>query len=74
MCLQVVDAGNGEVALWNQQHHRFMRMWDNGKMDGSDWKGKDELPGDWTWERSAAVGGRKAALWAWTSLRKRLSL
>ena len=32
-----------------------MRLRDNGNMDGSGHKGKDELPSGWTWERFAVV-------------------
>jgi len=62
----IVDAGNGEIALWCAVHNRFVRMWDNGKMDGSDWKGMNELPGDWTWERFVEVdaGYGQIALWS----------
>ena len=37
-------------------HRRFVRMKDDGWFDGgAGEKGKDELPGDWTWERSPAA-------------------
>ena len=36
-------------------HNKFMRLRDDGNMDGAGPKGKDELPSDWTWERFAVV-------------------
>jgi hypothetical protein len=52
---ELVDAGNGEIALWSKIHNRFMRMNANGMMDGSGTKAKDQLPSDWTWERFTVV-------------------
>merc|ERR1719379_2605715 len=53
---KVVDGGNGQWALWNPIHNRYMRLHSDGNMDGSGHKGPDELPkivikeadtGDW---------------------------
>ena len=41
----------GTYALHSGVHNRFIRMNGNGNMDWSDPRGKNELPGDWTWER-----------------------
>ncbi len=55
---QVVDAGNGEIALHNEVHNRFVRM--NGhKLDTSPVKGAHELPAGWSWERFKAVMGSR---------------
>jgi len=67
----VVDAGNGEVALWCGQHSRFMRMRDNGHMDGSDWKGVNELPADWTWERFVEVDAGYGQIGLWSPAHNR---
>ena len=45
-----------------KHHNRFMRLLDNGNMDGSHHCGKDELPSGWTWERFAVVVGAAAPL------------
>merc|ERR1719352_1856476 len=45
------------VAMHSKIHNRFVRMHENGNMDASDKKGKDELPGGWTWERFTPVDG-----------------
>ena len=60
----VVDAGNGEVALHNALHNRFIRVWEGaveahgGPMDA------DKLPGGWESERFTIVdaGNGKWAL------------
>jgi hypothetical protein len=54
------------VAFHSKIHDRFVRMNGNGNMDGSDHKGMDELPPDWTWERFKVVdaGNDEIALWS----------
>ncbi|CAE7037123.1 unnamed protein product [Symbiodinium sp. CCMP2592] len=50
----VVDAGNGEIALHNTFHNRFVRMSSTG-MDTSGFGAADELPADSIWERFTVV-------------------
>ena len=41
---KVVDAGNGQWALWNPIHNRYMRLHSDGNMDGSGHKGPRHCP------------------------------
>ncbi|CAE7388839.1 unnamed protein product, partial [Symbiodinium microadriaticum] len=52
----VVDAGNGEIALHNTFHNRFVRMNQEG-MDASDLKAAADLLPEWSWERFTVVYG-----------------
>eukprot|EP00439_Symbiodinium_sp_Y106_P072900 s810_g13.t1 len=52
----VVDAGNGEIALHNTWHNRFVRMNTDG-MDASAVKAASDLPAGWSWERFTVVYG-----------------
>ena len=55
---EVVDAGAGQIALYNPRHGRFARMNSNGNMDSSPRVGRDALTArfpHWTWERFEGV-------------------
>jgi len=67
----VVDAGNGEIALWSEIHGKYIRMHENGNMDASGSKGKDELPSDWTWERFKVVDGGNGQWALWNPIHNR---
>ena len=41
---KVVDGGNGQWALWNPIHNRYMRLHSDGNMDGSGHKGPRHCP------------------------------
>merc|ERR1719409_2066492 len=51
----VVNAGNGQIALHNKVHNRFIRMRNNGRMDASARRAASQLPRGWTWERLTVV-------------------
>ena len=52
----VVDAGNGQVAFHSPSHNRFLRLNNNGKLDGNGGeKGAHELPEWWDSERFTVV-------------------
>lgn len=51
----VVDAGKGEIALYNTIHGRFMRMNKNGKVDSSPPVPIQKLHSAWNWERFRPV-------------------
>jgi hypothetical protein len=56
-CFLVVDAGNSEVALYNCQHRRFIRLHDSdvdAKGEGGEREAHD-LPAYWTAERFAVI-------------------
>lgn len=65
----VVDAGGGEVALYNSFHRRFLRMWENKgnwQVDGDAGKvAINDLGKQWLFERwrFVDVGRGKVALW-----------
>ncbi|CAE7746647.1 unnamed protein product [Symbiodinium sp. CCMP2456] len=56
---QVVDAGNGEVALHNAHWNRFVKLWHgdgiNSDVSASDPKNASDLPANWLWERFQVV-------------------
>jgi hypothetical protein len=55
---EVVDAGNGEIALYNKAHNRFVRMPAGDKLDKSPDPGKSgKLKDGWNWERFKVVDG-----------------
>lgn len=53
----VVDAGQGTLAFYNQNHRRFLRMSDSKSIDASPRKDMDatKLPADWMRERWKVV-------------------
>ena len=51
----VVDAGNGQIALHNRSHNRFLRGTDTGDVDGSSPCDAFALPREWAWERWSVV-------------------
>ena len=52
---QVVDAGNGLIALYNPTHKRFVRMPTGANMDKSGVRADGTLPSGWTWEKFKIV-------------------
>lgn len=55
---EVVDGGQGQVALYSNAHWRFVQMTASGEMRWSLWWiafFKQFLPADWSWERFEAV-------------------
>jgi len=61
----------GTYALHSGVHNRFIRMNGNGNMDWSDPRGKNELPGDWTWERFKIVDGQDGSIALWCPIHGR---
>lgn len=51
---QVVEQGDGVVALYNPRVRRFLRMTNKGVCDGSV-AASATLPSAWTWERFRVV-------------------
>ena len=60
---QVVDAGYGEIALYNPHYGRYVGLMEDGTVISSEQK--HELPADWTWARFAVLplGNGKIALY-----------
>ncbi|CAE7797201.1 unnamed protein product [Symbiodinium sp. CCMP2592] len=50
---RVVDAGNGEIALYSPWYGRYVGLKDDGAVIVSD--KADQLPADWTWARFAVM-------------------
>ncbi|CAE7778229.1 unnamed protein product [Symbiodinium sp. CCMP2592] len=44
-----------EIALWQPDHNRFLRVNDKGGCDRSSKKSPQDLPHDWSWERFTVV-------------------
>merc|ERR1719428_2214905 len=51
----VVNAGNGQIALHNRVHNRFVKMTQKGRVMASPYRSASKLPRGWAWERFTVV-------------------
>jgi len=69
---KVVEAGNGEVGLWNPTHKRFIRMPTGEYLDKSGERADGTLEGaHWTWERFKVVDAGNGEVGLWNPTHKR---